>query len=139
LHHQNKPNKTKKKERTFIMSEEQFQYTYSNEQAKEAEEIRKKYMPKEQDKFEQLKALDRKAEKKGMASSLALGIGGALVMGVGMCCTMVWAGSLFVPGVIIGIVGICILGAAYPVYRKLTKREREKVAAQIFALADEIR
>ncbi len=36
-----------------------------------------------------------------------LGIAGAIVLGVGMCMTMIW--NMMVPGIIIGIVGIVLL------------------------------
>lgn len=39
--------------------------------------------------------------------TIALGIVGALMLGVGMCMTMVW--SMMVPGVIVGLVGIVLL------------------------------
>lgn len=39
--------------------------------------------------------------------TIALGIVGALVLGVGMCMVMVW--NMMVPGVIIGLIGIVLL------------------------------
>lgn len=46
-----------------------------------------------------------------------LGIIGALALGVGMCCTMVW-GQLVV-GVVIGLVGIVTLLCLFPLCRGL--------------------
>jgi len=43
---------------------------------------------------------------------------GALVLGLGMCMTMVWEG-LLVPGVIVGIVGIVLLLCLIPVCKGL--------------------
>lgn len=43
-----------------------------------------------------------------------LGIIGALVLGVGMCMTMVWQG-LMVQGIIVGIIGIIILLSLIPI------------------------
>ena len=40
--------------------------------------------------------------------AVALGIVGALVLGVGMCMVMVWEG-LMVPGIIVGVFGIVLL------------------------------
>ncbi|MBO6242100.1 MAG: hypothetical protein J6O61_14945 [Butyrivibrio sp.] len=45
-----------------------FEYSYSAERAKELEAIRKKYEEPTEDKFEQLKALDKKAERLGVAA-----------------------------------------------------------------------
>lgn len=43
---------------------------------------------------------------------------GALVLGLGMCMTMVWEG-LLVPGVIVGIVGIVLLLCLIPICKGL--------------------
>lgn len=48
----------------------------------------------------------------------ALGIVGALVLGVGMCMTMVWQG-LMIPGIIVGIVGIVLLLCLIPLCKGL--------------------
>lgn len=40
--------------------------------------------------------------------TIALSIVGALVLGVGMCMTMVWEG-LMIPGILVGIAGIVLL------------------------------
>lgn len=115
-----------------------FQYTYSPKQQKEIESIRQKYLPKEEDKMETLRRLDRDAEKPGMIISLVLGITGSLLLGLGMCCTMVWGKSFFVLGIIVGILGIAILSVAYPAYKKITKKQREKIAEQILTLSEEL-
>lgn len=87
-----------------------------------------------------LKRLDRDAEKPGMITSLAVGIIGSLLLGIGMCCTMVWSSSamVFVLGILIGIMGIVILSIAYPLYKKITEKQREKIAGQILALSEEL-
>lgn len=121
-----------------IKEEKRFEYTYSASQQKEVEEIRKKYLPKEVDKMEMLRKLDKNAEKPGMVVALTLGIIGTLLLGIGMCCTMVWTDSVFALGIIVGIIGIAILSVAYPVYKKITKNQRDKVAEQILKLSDEL-
>lgn len=115
-----------------------FQYTYSAKQQQEIDSIRKKYLPPEEDKMEQLRRLDRAAAKKGAVVSTVIGIIGCLMMGVGMCCSMVWMGSLFIPGIIIGLLGIALIAASYPVYSKITKKQREKIAPEILRLTDEL-
>ena len=47
----------------------------------------------------------------------ALGIAGALGLGVGMCMTMVW--NLMFPGILVGIVGIVLLLCLVPLVRGL--------------------
>lgn len=60
-------------------------------------------------------------------------------MGIGMCCTMEWAGRWFVPGIIIGVIGIVMIALAYPLYDRITKKERKKIAPLILKLADELK
>ncbi len=46
-----------------------------------------------------------------------LGILGAIILGVGMCMTMIW--DMLVPGIIVGIVGIVLLLCLIPVIKGL--------------------
>lgn len=48
----------------------------------------------------------------------ALGIVGTLVLGVGMCMTMVWQG-LMIPGIVVGIIGIVLLLCLIPLCKGL--------------------
>lgn len=117
---------------------EKFEYTYSAKQQQEIERIRKKYMPKEEDKMEQLRKLDAEVTKPGTIWSMVIGVIGCLLLGIGMSCTMVWADSFFVLGIIVGIIGMIIIGTAYPVYMKITEKQREKLGPQILALTEEL-
>lgn len=117
---------------------ETFTYTYSAKQQEEIDKIRKKYLPPEEDKMAQLRRLDQSATKKGTLISIIIGVIGTLLMGVGMCCSMVWMGVWFIPGIIIGLMGIGGVGAAYPVYSRITKKERERLAPQILKLTEEL-
>lgn len=117
---------------------ERFEYTYSSEQQKEIEQIRKKYLPPMEDKMEQLRKLDQSTTTKGMIYSITLGIVGTLIFGLGLCCSIEWGDILLVPGIIIGLLGMITLGIAYPVYVRVTKKEREKIAPQILALTEEL-
>jgi hypothetical protein len=117
---------------------ETFQYTYSAKQQAEIQKIREKYVTKEENKLEQLRRLDESATKPATIAALALGIISALVMGIGMCCTMVWADKWFIPGIGIGVIGLCGLGAAYPLYQAMTKKRREKIAPEILRLTEEL-
>lgn len=118
-------------------NKETFSYTYSAKEQEEIKKIRKKYVPKEADKMEQLRRLDESVTKKGTVISLVVGIIGALILGTGMSMCMVWT-ELFVLGIIVGIVGIVMVSAAYPLYSYVTKKEREKIAPEIIRLTDEL-
>lgn len=100
---------------------ESFEYTYSAKRQEEIEHIRSKYLPKDDDKMELLRKLDRDVTKPGMIWSIAVGVVGCLILGIGMSCVMVWGDTLFVPGIVIGIVGIAMIAVAYPIYQKITK------------------
>lgn len=115
-----------------------FHYTYSAAQQEEIRNIRKKYAAPEEDKMELLRRLDRRVSEKSTAFSLIVGILGTLILGVGMCCTMVWQDALFIPGIAIGLAGIALLCCAYPIYNHVTKKEREKIAPEILRLTDEL-
>ncbi len=46
-----------------------------------------------------------------------LGVAGAIILGVGMCITMIW--NMMIPGIIVGIVGIVALLCLIPVVKGL--------------------
>ena len=116
---------------------EKFSYIYSAKEQEEVNRIRKKYVPSE-DKMEQLRKLDAGVTSKATMISIIIGVIGALIMGIGMCCAMVWQGLWFIPGIVIGLVGMVIIAAAYPIYQRVVKREREKIAPEIIRLTDEL-
>ena len=117
-----------------------FNYTYSATQQKEIKSIREKYTQPtlEEEKMERLRRLDQSVTKPGTIVSLIVGIVSALIMGTGMSCTMVWGGVWFIPGIIIGVIGMAGVAAAYPIYNYITKKQREKVAPEIIRLSDEL-
>ncbi|MBQ7335163.1 MAG: hypothetical protein IJW92_01650 [Clostridia bacterium] len=117
---------------------EPFHYTYSANQQKEVEAIRKKYLTQEEDKMEQLRKLDASTTRTGSTVALIFGVIGCIVLGIGMCCTMVWGETLFFLGVIIGLIGILMVSLAYPLYVAVVRRARRKIAPEIIRLSDEL-
>ena len=75
------------------MENNTFEYTYSPQQKQEVEAIRKKYLPKEEDKMAQLRRLHRIPTQKAEAASIAMGVIGALVLGTGMSLCMTELGA----------------------------------------------
>lgn len=114
-----------------------YTYTYSARQHEEVDNIRKKYLPKEEDKMEQLRKLDQKSTERGKITAIIMGIISSLILGIGMCCTMLWT-DFFAAGVVIGIVGLAGLAFVYPLYINIIARDRKKLAPQIIALSDEL-
>lgn len=124
-------------------NKEGFSFTYSAEQQKEVEAIRKKYLPREEDKMEQLRKLHAVPTQKAQAASLAVGIIGALIMGTGMSLAMTDIGAALgsfamVLGIVVGIVGMVLVALAYPIFNRVLKKEREKIAPEILRLSDEL-
>ncbi|MBO5273489.1 MAG: hypothetical protein J6I45_02630 [Clostridia bacterium] len=115
-----------------------FEYTYSAPQQEEIKRIREKYLPREADKMEQLRRLDQRTTEKARNFSLTCGIISVLLLGFGMSCVMVWSKILFIPGIIIGLLGISGVTMTYPLYQYITRREREKIAPEIIRLTDEL-
>ncbi|MBR6682222.1 MAG: hypothetical protein IKL40_04485 [Clostridia bacterium] len=126
-----------------------FNYTYSAKEQNEIKRIRDKYVTSEvnkEDKMETLRRLDEGVTRKATVTSLVFGIVGALIMGIGMSLAMTDIGGIIginsafamIIGVIIGIVGIVLVSVAYPVYNRIIKKEREKIAPEIIRLTDEL-
>lgn len=120
-----------------------FEYTYSAERQQEIEAIRKKYLPREEDKIGQLRKLHHSATQKAQTASIVIGFLGALVLGTGMslCMTELGAalGSLgMVIGISVGIVGMVMVALGYPVYNRVLKKERQRIAPEILRLSEEL-
>ena len=120
------------------MENKPFTYNYSAVRNKEVESIRRKYLPEEENKLETLKRLDYKVQSAGMLESLCIGIIGALVFGIGMCffldvfAGVVWLTALFM------IIGTLLMIPAYPIYRRIAHRTKEKLTPEILRLSEEI-
>ena len=120
-----------------------FEYTYSAQRQQEVEAIRQKYLPKEEDKMEQLRKLHAVPTQKAQAASLAIGILGALILGTGMSFCLTEMGSALgnlamLIGVIIGLAGMILVALAYPIYNRTLKKERERIAPEILRMTDEL-
>ena len=125
---------------------EGFSYTYSAAQQQEIQNIRKKYLPKEGDKLEQLRKLHHSATQKAQTRAIVIGVIGALILGTGMSLAMTELGTLLgvqkdlamLLGVLIGMVGMVLVGLAYPVYNRVLKKQRTRIAPEILRLTDEL-
>lgn len=125
------------------MDNHSFEYTYSAEQQKEIEAIRKKYLPKEEDKMEQLRKLHAIPTQKAKTAAIAIGVVGALIMGTGMSLVMTELGAILEPfamavGIATGLVGMVLVALAYPVYNRVLNKQRARIAPEILRLSDEL-
>ena len=125
------------------MENHSFEYTYSAQRQKEVEEIRRKYLPKEENKMEKLRKLHSIPTRKAQSISIAIGVIGALTLGTGMSLCMTQLGAALgnlaiVIGVITGIVGMVLVALAYPVYDRVLRKERDRIAPEILQITDEL-
>lgn len=124
-----------------MSNENTFSYTYSAKENQEVLNIRKKYLPQEESKLEELKRLDNTVQTSGVTESLCVGIVSALVFGVGLCFGMqvLGSGTFFgMLGVLIGLVGIGGMLLAYPVYRRIFRKTKAKLTPRILELTAEL-
>ena len=127
-------------------TESSFKYTYSAKEQDEIKRIRQKYQSQEEDSMTRLRKLDASTTSKATVIALVLGIVGALILGMGMSLIMTDFAALLgmtgmtnmIVGIITGVLGVILAGLAYPVYSKVLKREREKIAPEILRLTDEL-
>ena len=125
------------------MENHSFEYTYSAKRQQEVEAIRKAYLPKEEDKMDELRRLHAIPNKKALSAALTVGIIGALIFGTGMSLCMTELGAVLdnyamVTGIMVGLAGMGIIAMAYPIYSRTIKKEREKIAEEILRLSDEL-
>ena len=115
-----------------------FRYSYSAKQNEEVQAIRSKYLPQQESKLDELKRLDQSVHNAGMAQSLAVGILGCLVFGLGMCFAMQVIGQSVALGAFLGLWGAVAMIAAYPLHRSCIRTAKAKYQPRILELADEL-
>ena len=115
-----------------------FRYSYSARENEEVQTIRNKYLPCRESKLEELKRLDRRVRNAGMAQSLAVGLFGCLVFGLGMCFVTQVIGRSVALGVFLGLWGGAAMIAAYPVHRAIFRAAKAKYRPKILELAAEL-
>lgn len=129
-------------------NKEGFNYTYSAKEQAEIKNIRKKYESpvEEEDKMAQLRRLDSGVTNKASVVSLVVGIISALIMGTGMSIIMtkfsdilaLYGAEKILIGMIFGVIGLIGIALAYPLYNRIVKKERARIAPEIIRLTDEL-
>ena len=115
----------------------------NNDQEFLVQKIRTQYTEKQHTELDELKALDAKVKRPANVFAYTYGSVSAVVMGAGMSLVMteigVALGSLaMVIGILVGIVGMVLVALAYPLYNRVLKKQREKIAPEILRLSDEL-
>ena len=116
----------------------------NNDQEFLVQKIRTQYTEKQHTELDALKELDAKVKRPANVFAYTYGSIGAIVMGAGMSLVMTEIGEIIglanamVPGILIGIVGMVLVALAYPLYNRVLKKQREKIAPEILRLSDEL-
>lgn len=117
-----------------------YSYSYSADENNEIKKIREKYTQanKTETKLDQLRRLDASVHNRASVLSITVGIIGTLLLGIGMTGVTVWADKMFVPGIIIGTIGIITVCLAYPLYKIKSEKVRKEITPIILKLTDEL-
>lgn len=103
---------------------------------KKAENIRRQYISREDNKIEQLQKLDNMVKAPGKVVAGIFGVIGALVMGAGMSLVMVW--NNMTTGLELSIPGLILVLLAYPLYASITNSRKKKYASEIMSLSNDL-
>lgn len=120
---------------------EQFNYTYlapSDAERKEIESIKSQYQPPktEEGKLQRLRRLNAYVNNSATCIALVLGIIGVLIFGTGLALVLEW--GLIIEGALVAITGTPAIALAYPVYKWVLKRNKEKHGPEILRLSEEL-
>lgn len=108
------------------------------------QKIRSQYLERQPSELDELRALDARVRRPANIFAYSFGSLGAIVMGAGMSLVMtdlaetLGLSSPMVSGVVIGIVGMAMAIANYPIYRGILASRRKKYAAQVLKLTEEV-
>jgi len=115
-----------------------------NDQQFMAQKIRAQYMEKEFTELDELRRLDAEVKRPANVFSYVFGSIGAVVMGAGMSLVMTELGATIgiekpmALGIVIGIIGLAMTIANYPVYKAFLGSRKKKYGEKILELSDKI-
>lgn len=120
---------------------ESFNYTYSaptEEERREIESIKRQYAKggEAESRLERLHRLHSSVMNFANAVSIAIGVVGTLIFGLGMALAMEWNDIIW--GILCGVVGLVIAMLAYPAYKISLAAGKRKWGEEIVKLSDEL-
>ncbi len=116
----------------------------SNDQEFLVQKIRTQYTEKQHTELDELKALDAKVKRPANAFAYTFGSIGAIIMGAGMSLVMTDIGAkigmkeTMVPGIVVGVAGMVMALANYPIHKKMLSNRKKKYAPEILKLSEKI-
>lgn len=115
-----------------------------NDQEYLVQKIRTQYVESKMSPLDSLKRLDTKVKRPVNIFTYVFGSLGAIILGAGMSLIMTDIGktigvaSPMAPGVVIGVIGMLMAIANYPIYKSMMNSRRKKYKEQIMKLSDTI-
>ncbi|MBO4972404.1 MAG: dihydropteridine reductase [Clostridia bacterium] len=109
-----------------------------------AQRIRTQYTEKQATELDSLRALDAKVKRPANVFAYVFGSLSAIIMGSGMSLVMTDIGAIIgitstmVPGIAIGVIGLLMAVANYPIYKGILNSRKKKYASKIIELSDKI-
>lgn len=116
----------------------------NNDQVILAQQIRDQYVEKKPTELDTLKKLDAEVKRPANAFAYAFGTLSAMVMGTGMSLIMTDVGEMIglkktrAAGVVLGIAGMAMAIANYPIHQNILDSRKKKYAPEILALSKRI-
>ena len=115
-----------------------------NDQRFMAQKIRAQYMEKTPSELDALRKLDSKVKRPANVFAYIFGSVSAIIMGAGMSLVMTDIGAAIgitnslVPGIAVGLVGLCMAILTYPIYKGILNSRKKKFSAEILSLSEKI-
>lgn len=116
----------------------------NNDQEVLVQQIRDQYTEKKPTELDALKKLDAEVKRPANVFAYAFGSFSAIVMGTGMSLVMTDVGSVIglkktrAAGVVMGIAGMAMAIANYPIHKSILDNRKKEYAARILELSDKI-
>lgn len=117
---------------------------HNNDQKFMAQEIRSQYMEKQFTELDALRELDAKVKRPANVFAYVFGSVSALIMGAGMSLTMTDIGAMIgmadsmKNGIVIGVIGMLMAIANYPMYQRILNSRKKKYADEILKISQKI-
>ena len=120
---------------------DQFNFKYvapTEEERKEIDSIRRQYLPQDQteSKMQRLRRLDALVKNTATIWSLVLGVLGSLIFGLVLTMVLEW--NIWAWGIAVMAVGSVPAGLAYPVYKAILKKYKNRYGGEILRLSEEL-
>ncbi|MBQ8163057.1 MAG: hypothetical protein IJZ93_01645 [Clostridia bacterium] len=118
-------------------NKDKFEYTYSalsDGEKRQIEDIRKRYEKTSDQKnaLEEAKRLDKLVYQLPTLISLTVGIIGTMLFGLGL--SLVLEFDMLIVGIVVSVVSLTPIIAAFPIYQHFLKKNKEKYGEKILEL-----